>query len=408
MIKSKLSLMMLLQYMMYAVWWVPLAAYLTNLGVSSTQKSLILSSMAIGCLASPLVGMLADRFWPAQKVLFGLNLLNAAMLFWAGTTNSPDILFISLLIAMLGYMPSWGLTSSIAMAHLPSEDFPKIRVFGSIGWVASGIFSLVFIKFLNMEFDGTNIPFYCGAGVSLFAAFTNLALPHTPPLAKGKKASLIDAFGLGTVQLMKDKNFAVFIVFSFLSVIPFAMYYSYFSMFLQDINIRYITITINWGVLAELGFLLLVPLAIRKYGLRKTMILGLIALVIRYLAFYAGGVTDVSWMFYIGILIHGLIFGFFYVGGQIYIDKKAPPELKSQAQGFIFLVTFGLGLLAGNMISGAIINYFKIDSQYNWNGIWGVTTLISAALLILFVVLFKNEKKDIKSSRKPHNPVRVE
>lgn len=386
--------MMLLQYMMYAVWWVPLAAYLTNLDVSPMQKSFILSSMAIGCLASPLVGMLADRFWAGEKVLFGLNILHAAMLLWAGTTNNPDILFISLLIAMLGYMPSWGLTSSIAMAHLPSEDFPKIRVFGSIGWVASGIFSFIFIKFLNLEFDGTHIPFYCGAGISLFAAFTNLTLPHTPPLAKGKKGSLIDAFGLGTLQLMKDKNFAAFIILSFLSVIPFAMYYSYFSMFLQDIDIKYITITINWGVLAEMGFLLLVPLAIKKLGLRKTMILGLVALVIRYLAFYTGNVVDQSWMSYIGILIHGLIFGFFYVGGQIYIDKKAPPELKSQAQGFIFLVTFGLGLLAGNMISGAIIHYYQTYEGYNWNAIWGITTLISIVLLVLFIAFFRNRNVD--------------
>jgi hypothetical protein len=152
--KFKLSLMMLLQYMMYAVWWVPLAAYLTNLEVSSTQKALILSSMAIGCMASPLVGMLADRFWPAQKVLAGLNFVHAIMLLWAATANNPDILFISLLMAMLAYMPSWSLTSSIAMVHLPSEDFPKVRVFGSIGWVASGVFSLIFIKLLNIDFDG--------------------------------------------------------------------------------------------------------------------------------------------------------------------------------------------------------------------------------------------------------------
>lgn len=394
MVKSKLSLMMLLQYMMYAVWWVPLAAYLTNIGVSPLQKSWILSSMAIGCLASPLVGMLADRFWPAQKVLFGLNLLNSGMLFWAATTSNHDILFVSLLIAMLGYMPSWGLTSSIAMAHLPSEDFPKIRVFGSIGWVASGIFSLIFIKFLNTDFDGTHIPFYCGAGVSLFAAFTNLALPHTPPLAKGKKGNIVDAFGLGTIKLMRDKNFAVFIVLSFLSLIPFAMYYSYFSEYLLDSDIEYISITINWGVLAEMGFMLLVPLAIKKFGLRKTMIFGLIALTVRYLSFYLGGTVNISGLIYIGILVHGLIFGFFYVGGQIYIDKKAPSELKSQAQGFIFLVTFGLGLLLGNMISGAIIHNFNNNGIYNWDAIWGITTLISILLLILFIVFFKNNKVD--------------
>ena len=392
MAKFKLSLMMFLQYMMYAVWWVPLAAYLTNLEVSSTEKALILSSMAIGCLASPVIGMLADRFFASQKVLAGLNIINAVMLFWAGTTNNSDALFISLLVAMLAYMPSWSLTSSIAMAHLPSEQFPKVRVFGSIGWVASGIFSVIFIKFLNIEFDGTNIPFYCGAGVSLFAAFTNLTLPNTPPLAKGKKVSVIEAFGLGTIRLMKDRNFAMFIIFSFLSLIPFAMYYSYFSEFLLNINTRYISVTMNWGVLFEMGFMLLVPIAIKKMGLRNVMILGLVALSIRYIAFYAGGVINQSWMYYIGILIHGLIFGFFYVGGQIYIDKKAPAELKGQAQGFIFLVTFGIGLLAGNFISGKIIHEFKSPDGSNWNAIWGITTIISVALLILFTMFFKDKK----------------
>jgi len=394
MARFKLSLMMLLQYMMYAVWWVPLAAYLTNLEVGSTEKALILSSMAIGCLASPLVGMLADRFWSAQKVLSGLNIINAVMLFWAGTTNNSDILFISLLLAMLAYMPSWSLTSSIAMAHLPSEQFPKVRVFGSIGWVASGIFSIIFIKFLNIEFDGTNLPFYCGAGVSVIAAFMNLTLPDTPPLAKGQKATLIEAFGLGTLKLMKSRNFAMFIILSFLSMIPFAMYYSYFSEFLLHINTKYISLTINWGVLFEMGFLMLVPLAIKKFGLRKTMVFGLIALTIRYLSFYTGGVISQSWMYYIGILIHGLIFGFFYVGGQIYIDKKAPKHLKSQAQGFIFLVTFGLGLLVGNFICAKLIDYYKSEAGYNWDAIWGITTLFSVLLLILFVAFFRNKDVD--------------
>ncbi len=390
--KFKLSLMMGLQYMMFAVWWVPLAAYLTNLEVSSVQKALILSSMAIGCMASPLVGMLADRFFAAQKVLAGMNFIHAVMLLWAAVTHNPDALFICLLLAMLAYMPSWSLTSAIAMAHIPSEDFPKVRVFGSIGWVASGIFSLIFIKLMNVNFDGTHLPFYCGAGVSLLAAFLNLTLPNTPPLAKGQKTTLIDAFGLGSVQLMRDRNFAMFIIFSFLSMIPFAMYYSYFSEFLLSINIQYISITINWGVLAEMGFLLLVPLAIKKFGLRKTMILGLAALTIRYLSFYAGGTISQPWMYYIGILIHGLIFGFFYVGGQIYIDKKAPDHLRSQGQGFIFLVTFGAGLLVGNFLCARLIHHYKTIAGYDWNAIWGITTLSSIILMIAFILFFKTEK----------------
>lgn len=389
--RAKLSLMMFLQYMMYAVWWVPLAAYLTNLGVGHTQKALILSSMALGCILSPVIGMIADRLLAGQKVLAGLNIINAIMLFLAGTTGNSDLLFVYLLVAMFGYMPTWGLTSSVSMAHLSSEEFPKVRLFGSIGWVASGLFSVVFVKILNIDFDGTNIPFYCGAGVSLFAAFTNFTLPDTPPPAKGKKVSLIELFGLGTLKLMNDRNFSVFIIFSFLSLIPFAMYYSFFSEFLLHINTKYISVTMNWGVLFEMGFLLLVPPAIKKFGLRKVMILGLIALTIRYLSFYLGGSVNQQWMYYIGILIHGLIFGFFYVGGQIYIDKKAPSELKSQAQGFIFLVTFGAGLLVGNFICAHIISIFNVNGEYNWNAIWGITTLFSVVIMVLFILFFKKE-----------------
>jgi len=388
-------MMMFFQYMTYAVWWVPLAAYLTNMDIGTTQKALILSSMAIGCLASPVIGMLADRYFPGQKVLFVLNVLNSIMLFLAAGTRSSEMLFVALLLTMLCYMPTWGLTSAIAMVHSPSEDFPKVRAFGSIGHVASGIFSLCFVKLLHVDFDGTHLPFYCGAGVGLVAALINLTLPDTPPAGKGKKFSFIDIFGLGTVKLMKERNFALFIIFSFLSLIPFAMYFSYFSEFLLNIKTKFIAITINWGILAELGFILLVPVAIRKFGLRKVMIMGLIAMLIRYGSLYFGGVIHQPWMFYIGILIHGLIFGFFYVGGQIYIDKKSPDELKAQGQGFIFLVTFGLGLLVANLIDGQIINFFMDNSSgtriYDWNSIWGFTAIFSIILLVAFALLFKED-----------------
>ena len=390
--------MMFFQYMTYAVWWVPLAAYLTNMDIGSTQKALILSSMAIGCLASPVIGMLADRYFPGQKVLFILNTLNALMLFWAAGTRNPEMLFVTLLLTMLFYMPTWGLTSAIAMAHSPSEDFPKVRLFGSIGHVCSGAFSLFFVKILHVDFDGTHLPFYCGAAIGIVTALFNLTLPDTPPAGRGKKFSFIDIFGLGTVKLMKEKNFAFFILFSFLSLIPFTMYFSYFSEFLLNIKTKFIAITINWGVLAELGFMLLVPLTIKKLGLRKVMILGLVAMLVRYCSLFFGGIANQQWMFYIGILIHGLIFGFFYVGGQIYMDKKTPDDLKAQGQGFIFLVTFGLGLLAGNLIDGQIIHLFTNVSggikTYDWNTIWGLTSVFSVILLVLFILFFREDRSD--------------
>jgi len=393
---AKLSLMMFLQYMMFAVWWVPLAAYLTNMGVNGLQKSLVLSSMAIVCMASPVIGTVADRYFDGQKVLAMLNLFCATMLLLAGLTNKPDWLFVFLLLAMLFYMPTWGLTSSIAMTHSQSEQFSRIRVFGSIGWVVSGIFSLVVVNLYNIFFDGTNIPFFFASAIGLLAAIFNLNLPATPPSGRGNKISVTDALGFRTVRLMKDRNFAVFIIFSFLSMIPFSMYWSYCSEFLLDRNFKYISITMNFGQLAEMLFLLTVFFSIRKAGLRNTMILGLAALLIRYVAFYTGSATDGVFFYLIGILVHGIIFGYFYLGGQIYIDQKAPAELKAQAQGFIFFVTFGLGLLVGNFISGQLIGHFSSTVNairtYNWDSIWAITSVSSLALILAFIILFNNER----------------
>ncbi|HET6558991.1 MAG TPA: MFS transporter [Prolixibacteraceae bacterium] len=394
--KAKLSLMMFFQYMMFAVWWVPLAAYLSNIGINGLQKSLVLSSMAIGCMASPMLGMIADRYFDGQKVLAVLNALNAGFLLLAGLTNNPNWLFVFLLLAMLCYMPTWGLTSSIAMSHSQPDQFSRIRVFGAVGWVVSGVFSLMVVKLFNIGFDGTNIPFFFASAIGFLAVVFNVFLPATPPSGKGQKTSLIDAFGLRTIRLMKDRNFAVFITLSFLSMIPFSMYWSYCSEFLLDRKFEYISITMNIGQLAEMIFLLTVPFFIRKFGLRNTMIFGLFALLIRYAAFYTGSVTDSLLFYLIGILLHGLIFGYFYLGGQIYIDQQAPSELKAQSQGFIFFVTFGLGLLVGNFISGQIIEYntstINDIRTYNWDSIWGITSVMAAALLLSFVLFFKNEK----------------
>lgn len=395
MLRFRLSLMMFFQYMIYAVWWVPLAAYLTNMDVGTARKALILSSMAIGGLASPAIGMVADQYFSGQKVLFILNLINSVMLFLAAGTGSQGFLLVFLLLTMLFYMPTWALTSAIAMKHAPPEIFPGIRLFGSVGHVVSGLFSLSAVKIFHVGFDGTNLPFYCGAAVGVVSALYSLTLPDSAPAGKGKKASAFEILGLGTLKLMKERNFALFIVFSFLAMIPFAMYFSYFSEFLLNIKTRFIAITINWGVLAEMGFMLLIPPAIRKFGLRKVMIMGLAAMFIRYASLYIGGIAGQQWMFYIGILIHGLIFGFFYVAGQIYVNRKTPDELKSQGQGFIFLVTFGLGLLAGNMIDGQVINLFTEMKDglrvYDWSSIWGTTTAFSLVLLVMFVLFFRDE-----------------
>jgi len=395
-VRIRLSLMMFFQFMLFAVFWSQLAAYLDKIGVVGLSKSLILSSMAIGCLASPIIGMIADRFFPSQKVLAVVNLLGAVFLAVAGLQSQPVTVFACLLAFMLCYMPTWGLTGAIAMSHSPADKFPQIRVFGSIGWWASGAFSLVAIKWLKVPaFDGTATPLFCGAAVSVVSALLALTLPNTEPPAKGQAMSVMDALGLRALSLMKDRNFAVFILISFLAMIPFTIYWSYCSVFLEAQGFKYITITMNWGQFAEMFLMLMVTVALTKMGVKWAMAAGLLAMVLRYVAFYLGGVYQIGWLYFIGILVHGVIFGFFFVGGQIYIARKAPKEIQAQAQGFIFLVTFGLGLLVGNFANGALIDHFTTSvnsvKTYDWASVWAITTGLTVALLALFLLLFKDD-----------------
>jgi nucleoside transporter len=398
-IRIRLSMMMFLQYVMFAVWWQPLAAYLGNIGIEGLYKATILSSVGLGCLAAPIITMIADRHFASQKVLTALNFLCAVLLFLASKQTNALTLFVLLLFAMFCYMPTWSLTNAIVMTHSPSEKFPQIRVFGSIGWVASGLFSLVAMKVYGTKIDGTATPLLCGSIMAFVTAISNLTLPNTPPPSKGKEASIIDAFGLRALVLLKNFNFALFGIISMLVMIPFTMYWTYCSEFLQDKGFNFYTITMNWGQVGEMGFMLLVPLAIARKGIKWTMAVGLVATLVRFVAFLSGGLFDYTWLYFVAILVHGIIFGFFFVGGQVYVDKKAPKEIRAQAQGLIVLICYGIGMLIGNFFNGKLILHYTTETivdgvtqkVYDWNTIWIVTTVISVVLLAAFCLVFRDD-----------------
>ena len=408
--RIRLSAMMFLQYMMFAVFWAQMASYLTNMEVSLTWKSWILSTMPLGCLVAPVICMIADRHFASQKVLTILNFACAVLFFVAARQTSPGALFVVLLLATCCYMPTWGLTNTIAMTNAPAEKFPQIRVFGSIGWVASLVFSVVAATRLFGEkaIDGTAIPLYCGAGTALLAALLTLTLPNTPPPAKGKEASIVDALGLRALGLMKDRNFALFIIVSLLSTIPFTLYFSYGSEFFSSQGYETITARMNLGQLSEILVMLLVPISLAKLGVKRTMAIGLVALAVRYLAFWGGVATGQTFMYYVAILVHGVIFGFFYVGGQVYVDKKAPPEMRAQAQGLIVLICWGIGMLIGTQFSGALIGRYTTDGIYNWNAVFMVTSIISVAVLAGLIALFKDDVKNAEVQAAGETPEKGE
>jgi nucleoside transporter len=393
-----LAVMMLMQFMQLAVWWVPLAAYLTNKGVEGSMKALILSSMAVGSMMSPMIGAFADRYLSAQKILALSNLLTAILLIVAALSSDHLWVFISIFAAMLCYMPTWSLTSAIAMTHAEPELFPRIRMFGSVGWVVAGAFSLIAVKFFDVaKFDGSNIPLFCGSAVAALAAILNLTLPDTPPNRSKDKISIRKLFGIDAFLLLRDRNYRRFIICSSAAMLSFALYYSFGSEFFQDRKFEYITVTMNWGQVAEIVFIFFASSVIMRLGIRNALAIGLIALVARYLSFYCGEIYGVGAFYIAGVLFHGLIFGLFFVGGQVYTEKKAPKELRAQAQGMLSFIVWGMALLLGNFICGQLISLnITVNASgivNDWNMIFAITTVFSVAVLAVFYLFFKPEKE---------------
>jgi len=390
-IRIRLSVMMFLQYLMFAVWWVQLAGYLGKSEVSATWQFWILAVMPLGCLVAPILCMIADRHFASQKVLMALNVACAVLFLIGARQDSPAALFVILLLAMFCYMPTWSLTNAIAMTHAPAEKFPQIRVFGSIGWVASGLFGVVALWLFDRKIDSTLTPLYCGASTALVAALLNLTLPNTPPPAKGQKASVVDALGLRAIGLLKDLNFALFLMIALLVMTPFTLYFSLGSQFFESQGFKLVTFLMSWGQAVEILLMLLVPLALARFGVKWTMAIGLAALVVRYLTLWAGVATDTNLLYYIAILVHGIIFGFFFVGGQVYVDKKAPPEMRAQAQGLYVLLCYGVGQFVGTFVSVKLIAMYATDGVTNWAPVFMIIAIVSAVLLVALAVLFRDD-----------------
>ncbi len=404
--RVKLSLMMFLQFMMFAVFWAALAPYVTNQGEGwASWKPWILSTMALGSLASPLMGMFADRYFNGEKVLAVSNLICAVMLFMTARATSGLEVFVCLLIALLFYMPTWGLTAAIAMSNSPAEQFPQIRVFGTIGWVSSVLFGLVGMHVFKVKIDGTNIPFYCGAGAAIAAALVAWMCPATPPKGKGQPFSVIDALGLRALSMLKDKNFAVFIFVTLVAMIPFNIHFAFLGDFLASKGFQQVTAVSYIGQAAEVFCMLLVTWAMRKFGVKWSIVAGLVALTIRYIAYYfAAG--DMTSLVYVGILIHGVIFGFFVVGGQVYVGKTASADMQGQAQGFYALMAFGVGSFIGTFFNDALIKFYTKPEvlqggttvlKGNWESIW-LVTLACAVVCMVVMALFFNPKVDEKKA----------
>ena len=383
--KALLSLMMFLQYMVLPVWFVPLVPYVQSLPDGGAWVVWCGFLTAFGTVTSPAIGMVADRYLNAERVLSICYLANAALLGSAFLVKSPVVLFPLLLLTMLVYMPTWSLTATIGMAHLDKVGFSRIRVFGTVGWVASGLFSLVGTRIFGLSnFDSTAWIFAAGAVASLVAALLSLALPPTHPTARGVPMSLVDAFGLKAFVLFRRPEFRRFAVFLLLATLPFQWYNVYCAAYLKESGFEYLTLTVNLGQVGEIAFMLLVPLVIGRFGFRNAMLIALGALVFRNGCFLLSSVCGFAAFDFGGILIHGLIFGILIVGSQMRVCELAPPELRGQAQGLVNMITAGLGVFGSNALFNAVLGSAV---PHRWSQAYALAIILSVAVALVLIFL---------------------
>ena len=410
--------MMLIQYIIWGLWYSTLGAFMTNEGFSSTEIPLAYASTAIACMISPFfVGMVADRFFATQKVMATLHLLGAIFAIAAVLQTEFAYFFTFLLLHTICYMPTLPLANSLSFKQLsnPGEQFPTIRVFGSIGWIVAG--SII----SALKFDKTEGMFYTTAFFGVAMAVYCMTLPNTPPVKSEKKPSAREILGLDALALLKDRNVLVFMLGSYLTCIPLTFYFSATGIYLGDNNIERIAATMTIGQWVEMGFFLIMPIMLRELGIKKVLLLGMLCWALRLFCFgHAFGTTGpLLWMIIFGIALHGMAYDFFFVTGQIYIDRRAPKEIRSSAQGLLYFLTLGAGMLSGNLVLSKLYAHFshvvekvgadgimKEVTVYDWPSIWYIGAGMSAAVFLMFAVAFKDkeavEEVDVKAhTRKP-------
>lgn len=395
--RVQLSSMMFLNFFVWGIWFVTMGTYLTkgNIGASGEQAGLAYGTQSLGAIIAPfIIGLIADKFFDAQKILGVLHLAGAALMWYISSQTSFGSFYSLLLIYMILYMPTLALVNAIALKQVsdPEKEFGGLRMWGTIGWIVAGLI----IGWMAWENDPSSlgITYKVGAVISAFFGIFSFSLPKTPPPKAGQKVTVSEILGLDALKILGDKNYLIFFFASVLICIPLAFYYGQANVFLNEAGMAGAAGKMTMGQIAETVFLFLMPFFFARFGTKQMLLFGMLAWVLRYLLFAYGNADNGIWMLYAGIILHGICYDFFFVTGQIYTDNVAGEKIRSAAQGLITLATYGVGMYIGFYVAGVYADKYKLsETQHDWHSIWMFPCFFAAGVALLFLLLFKNTKK---------------
>jgi nucleoside transporter len=387
--RLQLSALMFLQYFIWGTWYVTLNTYLgETLHFTATQIGLCYGTFAISAMISPFfVGLIADKFFSTEKVLGSMHLLGAVLFIVASRAVTFPLFYPALLLYTLAYAPTMALSNSLSFHQMtdPKKQFPGVRVLGTIGWIVANnvIGWLGYTSSVNQ--------LYIGAVVSLLLGLYSFTLPHVPP-KKESKVTVKELLGFDALALFKSRTFFTLIIASVLIFIPVSFYFGFTASFMSDLGMVMIPNKISLGQVTEIFFILILPFFITRFGVKKVLFIGISAWLIRFLLFANGNSESGAWLIYTGILLHGVCYDFFVVTSQIFVDEKAPNHLKSSAQGLITFATYGMGMFIGTWFAGRTIDMLTVNGIADWEKIWYVPSAIAAAVLVVFILLFREKR----------------
>lgn len=407
----QLSLMMFLEFFIWGAWYTTVGIYMTKHNMADLTYWPYTVNPVAAIIAPFFVGLIADRYFATEKVLGTLHVLGAVFMFLVPSATANPVVFILLLLAYnICYMPTISLANTVCFHIMTNQEkqFPLIRVFGTIGWIVAGlIISFVLGNFVasDLKPEETAMPLYLTAGASLVLGLYSFTLPHTPPPAKGKKVSARSIIGVDAFKQLGSRSFYVFLLSSFLICIPLAAYYNFTQIFLSSANFKNVAATQTIGQASETIFMILMPVFFARLGVKWMLAAGMLAWALRYALFAVGAPDLVTWMILTGIALHGICYDFFFVAGQIYVDKKANPQIRAQAQGLIIFTTYGCGLLVGAQIAGRVYNSFLGSATSltlpQWQSFWWIPAVFALIVLVIFILLFRDTQKVVATTEEP-------